>query len=229
MYSWRTILAMFAGVVLTAAVVLSLKGMLSSEAVAPAAITGTTEMPAAEVRSDLRQQPVILRAQPALEAVRTGTLGGPDYRQGPRNSSSYPGQESVEPYPTGSNNPRLLDRETPSLRGAWPDSAELPPIKVPLEETPSGGTSVTPSGTPLSPATPVSPADQMKSFQLTRENDSLWSISKERYGDPGYYVALFLHNRAKVGTPDRMEPGVAIDTPPAEELRRLYPTHTPAP
>ena len=228
MYSWRTISALLAAVVLTAAAALALSGWLPTAHVPPAAISGEVEMPTPESEPHVRQQPRILRAQPAEDAGRTDTFS--NYREWPPQNPSYPGESIGEPFENDqSRNPRLLDRETPPLRGTWSSSEDPPPGEVPQGQAPTAETPATASDRSLS-SMPVTPTrDPIDAIHVTKPNDSLWTISKQRYGDPAFYVALYLHNRAKIAAPDRLESGVVIDTPTAAELRRLYPTATPDP
>ena len=62
---------------------------------------------------------------------------------------------------------------------------------------------------------------------LTEADDSFWQISHLRYGVGDYYLALFAHNRDRVGRPDRLQAGVVLSTPAIAELRRLYPDLCP--
>jgi nucleoid-associated protein YgaU len=59
------------------------------------------------------------------------------------------------------------------------------------------------------------------------QQDSFWDISLRVYGVGDYYKALYYHNRQRVRRPDRIEPGLEILTPPATELRNLYPELCP--
>ena len=61
----------------------------------------------------------------------------------------------------------------------------------------------------------------------TRENDSFWSISEQTYGVGDFYKALYVHNQRKIRFPDRIEPGIEIDTPPISLLKQLYPDLCP--
>lgn len=62
---------------------------------------------------------------------------------------------------------------------------------------------------------------------VTQANDSLWNVSLARYGSGEYYKALFQHNRVRIHRPDRIEPGIVIETPDLQELQKLYPNLCP--
>jgi len=223
MNSWSKVSVMFAVVVLAAAALSGLMGMLSDDNVAPALISSTIEEPAAEGPPPVREQPTILQAQPAIRDTQTRTLNGPNYQEWTPRGQSYSGEDLVDPSrETQSDNPRLLDRQSPPLRESWPQPGEIPSRQADRDGTPE-------NAAPPASNEPISPQDKTRSVHLTCADDSLWSISKQRYGRGTFYVALYLHNRAKVPDPSRLEPGVAIETPPEDELRRLYPTHCPSP
>lgn len=52
-----------------------------------------------------------------------------------------------------------------------------------------------------------------------QKGDTLWAISRERYGDPLLYVKVFEANSANIGDPDLIYPGQVFDLPeePASE------------
>ena len=52
-----------------------------------------------------------------------------------------------------------------------------------------------------------------------QKGDTLWAISRDRYGDPLLYVKVFEANSANIGDPDLIYPGQVFDLPeePASE------------
>jgi len=57
--------------------------------------------------------------------------------------------------------------------------------------------------------------------------DTYWSISKKVYGTPRYFQALAEHNREQVAHSEQLRPGVELETPPPDELQRLYAKYIP--
>jgi nucleoid-associated protein YgaU len=58
--------------------------------------------------------------------------------------------------------------------------------------------------------------------------DTYWSISKKVYGTPRFFQALAEHNREKVAHSEQLRPGVELETPPPDELQRLYAKYIPS-
>lgn len=63
---------------------------------------------------------------------------------------------------------------------------------------------------------------------ITKQDDSLWSISEQTYGQGDYFRALFALNKDRIPRPDRIGAGIELQTPPLEELRQLFPDLCPA-
>lgn len=76
-------------------------------------------------------------------------------------------------------------------------------------------------------ALPAKKAKRPPRKQVTRTNDSFWSISVRSYGTGLYYRALYAHNRGNFPRPDKLAPGVEVDVPPIDELKDRYPKLCP--
>jgi nucleoid-associated protein YgaU len=72
------------------------------------------------------------------------------------------------------------------------------------------------------PYSPITPSIQPGHY-VTQPNDSFWSISQRVYGTGRYFQALYEHNRRLYPQPDRLPPGVTIETPESYLLERSYP------
>ena len=70
----------------------------------------------------------------------------------------------------------------------------------------------------------VQPADHYK----VEPQDTYWSISKKVYGTPRFFQALAEHNRERVAHSEQLRPGVELETPPPDELQRLYAKYIPS-
>lgn len=57
--------------------------------------------------------------------------------------------------------------------------------------------------------------------------DNFWTISRKKYGAGRYFMALAQHNVKVIPDPQRMRPGVTIQTPPAQTLEQVYPELIP--
>jgi nucleoid-associated protein YgaU len=180
----------------------------------------------------LSQQPTILRAKPATEDSAVVSPSSPRHWDGTGTPSSSTPVDSPALFPTGR---ALMDTNFPSS-----DTSELPPpnvVQPPENGVPNGPATIEaappthatePQPYVVMPPILESPPPAMR--QVTSEaNDSFWRISERAYGSGQYYRALYELNRDRVITPDRIDSGVEISTPPLDELRALYPQFCPEP
>lgn len=58
-------------------------------------------------------------------------------------------------------------------------------------------------------------------------NDNFWTISEKLYGSSGYFKALIEANRGKITREDRLQVGMTLNAPMAEELEKKYPDLCP--
>jgi nucleoid-associated protein YgaU len=58
---------------------------------------------------------------------------------------------------------------------------------------------------------------------FVQPGDSFWTISERVYGSGRYFNALYEHNRRLCPQPDRLQPGIVIETPQPYALERSYP------
>jgi hypothetical protein len=150
--------------------------------------------------------------------INPGWFDGP---APPADTSGMPPESKKNALTPGSASPNECSSDSaappdssgaPSPSQAWPDQASYHvPVPPARQSTPS------PAGDyPVSPAVPPRQL-------LTEPNDSFWLMSQRVYGSGQYYKALFEHNRQRVASPDQIDAGIEIDTPPLDELRALYP------
>jgi len=96
-----------------------------------------------------------------------------------------------------------------------------------LESTPPAAFQPSPSPTTASRSSPQLTPQPQPAAALpparTLPNDSFWMISERAYGVGAYFKVLYHHNRSRFPHPDRLPVGEIVETPPVEELRRLYP------
>ena len=69
---------------------------------------------------------------------------------------------------------------------------------------------------------------QSPSRYKVEPQDTYWSISKKVYGTPRYFQALSEHNRERIAHAEQLRPGVELETPPPDELQRLYAKYIPS-
>ena len=94
-------------------------------------------------------------------------------------------------------------------------------------EAPLGENATQPDERPEPPLPEELPNATHPTIVITKQDDSLWTISEQAYGQGGYYRALFAVNKDRIPRPDRIQAGIEIQTPPLEELRQLYPDLCP--
>ena len=179
-------------------------------------------------------QPPTVRRQPTILHARRETIedhgqverspNSQEWRQPGALISGQPALElnPVVPVPSQSSRPTSVptparpDARPPLPRGLPENSADSFRQNRPAPEATGH----------FEGATAVS---QKPVTYLTEADDSFWQISHLRYGVGDYYLALFAHNRDRVGRPDRLQAGVVLSTPAIAELRRLYPDLCPPP
>ncbi len=69
---------------------------------------------------------------------------------------------------------------------------------------------------------------QSPSHYKVEPQDTYWSISRKVYGTPRYFQALAEHNRERIAHAEQLRPGVELETPPPDELQRLYAKYIPS-
>jgi hypothetical protein len=113
-----------------------------------------------------------------------------------------------------------------------------PPRVLPEPVSPSGAASAT-RGLERQ-VTPASAERDLGKAQLSEAlpeggqyrvapRDTFWLIARKVYGEPGYYRALYEHNRRTHPRADKLPAGTLLETPDAETLERLYPEFCPRP
>jgi nucleoid-associated protein YgaU len=73
------------------------------------------------------------------------------------------------------------------------------------------------------PAYAPNPAPAQPRLYVVQPNDSFWTISQRIYGTGRYFHALYEYNRRLCPQPDRLPPGVTIETPEPQLLERSFP------
>jgi nucleoid-associated protein YgaU len=221
MNSWPKLSVMFVAVLATVAGVITLKRMLRDGAPAPVQLPGSAEL----AEPTERQQPVVLRAKPAPPSEFTGQLDDPRLGEWALDTSSpeaTAGEHPRNALPT----PRKLDPYTPSLDDPHWQHGPLEPLEVNPDNNTTDTGELTSGNSPQPLSEPIPMA--MKPVFVTRPNDSFWTISEELYGSGAFYIALYVHNHDRIQFPDRLGTNIALDTPSAAELRRLYPRYCPS-
>jgi len=186
----------------------------------------------------LRQQPTILRANPAGGAIGYDAPTSP--RHGSVPSGVEPGSWLRPPAdlpPTQADPLTTQFDSTSPMAGdeSWPVSQPLggpSPFRQDGYADILQGSPVSPAtGSPLRDAPPqtapkeenVRPERVRPESVRTEEQDSFWDISVRAYGVGDFYRALYYHNRQRVPRPDQIPGGLEIATPHPDQLRRLYP------
>jgi hypothetical protein len=202
-------------VVLLIVGVVCLKQRLGSQELPPAFVPA--DIPSGPTRDHhLTHEPTILPADPNSN---TG-------------NSMHPSWQDHEMAPSGN----LAPTAAPTFPVGNDSSGRTGQPFVPWEETNS--TQLEPPFGEHSPATqeqiaPKIPETlptqaEIPTFVITKQDDSLWVISEQAYGEGNFFRALFAVNKERVPRPDRIEAGIEIQTPSIDELRRLYPDLCPA-
>jgi nucleoid-associated protein YgaU len=201
----------------------------------------------------LAQQPTILRAKPDGGEAEASPTSSPRPWKQSGTADGVAGANQTQLFPTGTTfiNPGWFDGPAPpaGTSDLTPDPKKNAPIPAPASPDECSAGSVAPNSPrttasshswpdqasyqvtvpPASQPAPslegdntISPAGPPRQL-VTEPNDSFWLISRRAYGSGQYYKALFEHNRQRVASPDQIDAGIEIDTPPLEELRSLYP------
>lgn len=157
--------------------------------------------------------------QPPLYPTGT-TFINPGWFDGPARSGGTAGATS-EPRDRDPNRERARPDDTSSGPAAPSDSSNA---AAPARAWPDQASYQVPAQPAIRPDVPPSGAISVPPRQLVTEaNDSFWLMSQRVYGSGQYYKALFEHNRQRVASPDQIDAGIEIETPPLDELRALYP------
>ena len=83
---------------------------------------------------------------------------------------------------------------------------------------------------PFSPETTTRAASTVRGPSYVIEpNDNFWTISRKRYGEGRFYMALARHNQQVISDPKRMRPGTTISTPDVAVLEQNYADLIPKP
>jgi len=65
-------------------------------------------------------------------------------------------------------------------------------------------------------------------FYKVAAGDTYWRISRAIYGDPGYYRALYEHNRQRFPRADKLPAGTELATPALATLEQMHPEFCPS-
>ena len=83
---------------------------------------------------------------------------------------------------------------------------------------------------PFSPESTTRAASTVRgSSYVIEPNDNFWTISRKRYGEGRFYMALARHNQQVISDPKRMRPGTTISTPDVAVLEQNYADLIPKP
>jgi hypothetical protein len=207
------IVLLSSSVVLLIIGVVCLKQRLGYQESPPVFVPGdVTNGPSVDHR--VTRQPTILSTEPGSES----------------SSSMHPSWHDPDSFPARNLAP------APQAQPTFPINNEASPNDKfkPWEESsstqleaPFGENATQPDERPAPPLPEVLPNATRQPVVITKQDDSLWTISEQTYGQGGYYRALFAVNKDRIPRPDRIQAGTEIQTPPLEELRQLYPDLCP--
>jgi hypothetical protein len=120
--------------------------------------------------------------------------------------------QSVIPAGFAPSQPAVIAAPPAADRGMLP---EMPPATAPTAREPAAPAGDAPADSPPNAAPP--------GYCVVQSNDSFWSISQRVYGTGRYFHALYEYNRRRCPQPDRLPPGVVIETPEPHHLERAFP------
>ena len=233
-HAWPRLLSTLVAVVLTAFGVATIKRMLTRGGTPPASVE-FTDRGKSRVTPRTSLQPAEGSSQPEIDETPFATQSPAMQTE---SETEYPSgwlefaneTDRVESEPQIPQNPPLSLSEPRWLPEAQPQPAEDVQFAAYEEEVQPENIADVPSSEPPT-RSPTSPSSQssvpVQPIYITRPNDSFWTISEERYGSGVFYIALYVHNRARIESPDRIPADIALETPTLEELRHRYPQHCP--
>ncbi|MCA9119026.1 MAG: hypothetical protein H6822_17065 [Planctomycetaceae bacterium] len=209
-------------VIATLLIVLGIKRKFASEN-QPSLLSQSTVAPdhVAPSNSKSAPQPRVLQAKSVtLHDDTIVSPTSPRYTESEIETSPVAGSRV---YPVPASNPNVV---SPVPTPVVPELVPVSDLSASAATTDAGGEEIQTEGGVETSAAPEE-IRPLPEFVLTEANDSFWSISEEVYGSGAYYRALFRHNESKVLRPDQLRPGMRVNTPPLEVLRKNYPADVP--
>ncbi|WP_397569671.1 LysM peptidoglycan-binding domain-containing protein [Schlesneria sp. T3-172] len=177
--------------------------------------TEPTEDDSAE-EDEPQREPRPLVMPPADE--ETSEVDEPSFDEDPSSESAMD-LEPVETTPAlaPTRNRQVYQTSEYDTELQPPPGSERRPAPVAIDET------------PFSPEPSRTVSTARGSTYVIEPNDNFWVISRKRYGEGRFYMALARHNQQVISDPKRMRPGTTIETPDASVLEQLYSDVIPKP
>jgi nucleoid-associated protein YgaU len=176
--------------------------------------------PAADVAAEA--EPRGSASQPnALQngwAITPAAQSAHGYEQDPVERIDDVAQSGVDAAAATAAPPPAPQRSTPQLLGNNAASANIQPTRQ--RAAPIDAVVPTSAETEATEAPP--------GFYRVAAGDTYWRISRAIYGDPGYYRALYEHNRQRFPRADKLPAGTELETPALATLEQMHPDFCPS-
>ncbi len=184
--------------------------------------------------TDAFGQPVNRGSTQNTEAVRSATHADPfaaEQNLYPR----YPGSSvSAESTVSAGGNRRMAPINSTPPPEPQQQAASMafdrpsPPANT-LNPSTSQAAQMQPLGQNTTSQNAAAPPTQPDQEFVAGHEDSFWTISKQAYGEGGYYAALHAYNSQTIARIDGLRVGDVVRAPARATLHKLYPDKCPAP